>query len=74
MDRENRYLVIKYKDSVEALTETERKHLADIAQKIAWHRLNNDKLPLEAVVVESDWPEYEPTWRAIAARVDGSRK
>ena len=25
------------------------------------------------VVVESDWPEYEPTWRAIEARVTGAQ-
>ena len=24
-------------------------------------------------VVESDWPEYEPTWRAIEARVTGTQ-
>jgi len=27
---------------------------------------------MKCVVVEHDWPEYEPTWAAIAARVDGA--
>jgi hypothetical protein len=26
---------------------------------------------MQCVVVESDWPEYEPTWAAIGKRVDG---
>jgi hypothetical protein len=25
-------------------------------------------------VVEADWPEYEPTWKAIEARMMGSPK
>lgn len=28
---------------------------------------------MDCVVVESDWPEYEPTWRAIEARVTGAQ-
>ena len=30
--------------------------------------------PLGCVVVESDWPEYEPTWRAIEARATGAEQ
>lgn len=28
---------------------------------------------MECVIVESDWPEYEPTWKAIEARVTGAQ-
>jgi hypothetical protein len=28
---------------------------------------------LDCVVVESDWPEYEPTWKAIEARFPGAQ-
>ena len=36
--------------------------------KIEMARVHEGKAPLDAVVVESDWPEYEPTWKAIEAR------
>jgi hypothetical protein len=31
-------------------------------------RRRQGKKPLVACVVESDWPEYEPTWNAIEER------
>lgn len=71
MEREYRYLVIKLKDAKAALTVTERSILGIIADKISDHREQQGKAPLEGVVVESDWPEYEPTWKAIERRVDG---
>jgi NTP pyrophosphatase (non-canonical NTP hydrolase) len=30
------------------------------------------KPPLKCLVIESDWPEYEPTWKAIEARMTGN--
>ncbi|URC22311.1 hypothetical protein CHUUTOTORO_02260 [Serratia phage vB_SmaM-ChuuTotoro] len=35
------------------------------------HRLENGKTPLEAVVVESDWPEYDKVWKMIEERGGG---
>jgi hypothetical protein len=32
-----------------------------------------NKPPFKGLIVESDWPEYEPTWRAIEARVTGAQ-
>jgi hypothetical protein len=58
--RENRYIVIKLK----RLTARQ----SAMVQKIL------PSIPLACVtaaVVEKDWPEYEPTWRAIEARVTG---
>lgn len=71
MERENRYLVLKRKDIESCLTGTEKAILGAIASKVAMRRVDNGKGFLEVVVVESDWPEYEKTWQAIAARVDG---
>ncbi|WP_442801385.1 hypothetical protein [Serratia rubidaea] len=71
MERENRYLVIKFKDAIDALTVEQREALRDISLAVTSHRLNRGKPQLDAVVVESDWPEYEHVWNMIEARVKG---
>ena len=71
MIRENRYLVLKLKDITAALTDDERDWLGYFAHKIYAYRFGMGKKPLECVVVESDWPEYEDTWSAIEDRVEG---
>ncbi|MFV1476110.1 hypothetical protein [Serratia marcescens] len=71
MEREDRYLVIKFKDAIEALTVEQREELRCICLAVTAHRLDNGKPPLDAVVVESDWPEYEQVWEMIEARVKG---
>ena len=45
--------------------------LRRIQAKVGEHRTGIGKPPLDCVVVEADWPEYEPTWKAIEARVTG---
>ncbi|MBL3528426.1 MAG: hypothetical protein JMN27_13380 [gamma proteobacterium endosymbiont of Lamellibrachia anaximandri] len=67
--RELRYMVIKLKDAETALTETELSILKTINQKIDYYRTKRGKEWLKCVVVEHDWPEYEPTWKAIEERV-----
>ena len=69
--RENRYFVLKFKDIHSILDESEHQALHEICNKIELHRLKNDRGALECVVVESDWPEYEPTWKAIEERCSG---
>lgn len=71
MQREQRYLVLKIKDIFRSLTSTERAILNTLAAKVEDGRHAAGKSPLQCVVVESDWPEYEATWTAIASRVDG---
>lgn len=61
MLRENRYIVIKQED-LGRLTNKERFEFNNLVGVIG---------TVDAVVVESDWPEYEPTWQAIERRVDG---
>ncbi|WP_353192147.1 hypothetical protein [Pandoraea pnomenusa] len=59
-EREERYIVIKRKN----LSSTKEQILRDVLH-------DNAISTVACVVVESDWPEYEPTWAAIEARVTG---
>lgn len=68
--REERYIVFKMSDLGNSLKGDEIRRLA---REYAEQRILKGKPPLECVVVESDWPEYEPTWRAIEARVTGAQ-
>ena len=76
--REDRYIVIKRTDLESALKLTtyytqqqivrsldEIAHLVDLARKGREFR---------TLVVEHDWPEYEPTWKAIQNRVEGTEQ
>lgn len=69
--REDRYIVFKLSDLGDSLKGDEIRRLA---REYAEHRQRLRKKPLECVVVEKDWPEYEPTWGAIAARVTGAEQ
>ena len=68
--REDRYIVFKTSDLGNSLKGDEIRRLA---REYAEQRILKGKPPLECVVVESDWPEYEPTWRAIEARVTDAK-
>ncbi len=69
-EREGRYTVLKISDVGEALSADECTELIELEEKVAVWREMNRKQPLTCVVVESDWPEYEPTWDAIQKRVE----
>lgn len=68
--REDRYIVFKVSDLGNSLKGDEIRRLA---REYAEQRRLKGKEPLECVVVEKDWPEYEPTWKAIEARVTGAQ-
>ncbi|CAI10466.1 hypothetical protein p1B283 (plasmid) [Aromatoleum aromaticum EbN1] len=72
--REARYAVLKSADVMQCLTVSELIELQRIQAKVEEHRAEIGKPPLDCVVVESDWPEYAPTWRAIEARVTGAEQ
>ena len=72
-EREERYIVFKLSDVEEHFTPGEKQQLARLVEVQRAGREEAGKPPLECVVVEADWPEYEPTWRAIEARVAGER-
>ena len=71
--QEVRYIVFKLSDVEEHFTPDERQQLARLAEVQRVGRSEAGKPPLEGVVVEKDWPEYEPTWQAIEARVTGAQ-
>jgi len=68
-EREPRYVVLKIKDIQAYLTTAQIRQLDKIGETIAANRALWDKAPFNAVVVEQDWPEFEPTWAAIEARM-----
>ncbi|EKB28344.1 hypothetical protein [Aeromonas dhakensis] len=70
--REWRYGVIKFSDANAALTEGEREQLAILMEKVACHRIEQGKAPLECVVVESDWSIYDATWAAVEQMASAS--
>lgn len=68
--REPRYVVFKATDlQAVGLSQAELDLLKDLNAKIDRYRQDAGKSYLECVVVEQDWPEYEPTLRAIEQRV-----
>ena len=71
--REERYIVFKLSDVERYLTDADRAHLAMMKNEIDAGRVCANKPPFKGLIVESDWPEYEPTWRAIEARVTGAQ-
>lgn len=71
--REHRYMVFKLSDVARYLDPAERKELARMNSMIGRCRRLVARGDLECVVVESDWPEYEPTWKAIEARVSSPK-
>ena len=72
-NREERYIVFKLSDVEEHFTPGERQQLARLAEVQRVGRSESGKPQLDCVVVEPDWPEYEPTWKAIEARVTGAQ-
>ena len=70
-EREPRYLVIKVIDALAHLSSSEIYALNEMGEKITNGRSSAGKLPLVAVVVEQDWPEFELVWEMIKARVTG---
>jgi hypothetical protein len=71
--REDRYIVFKVSDVERYLTDADRAYLAMMKNEIDAGRDCANKPPFKGLIVESDWPEYEPTWKAIEARVTGAQ-
>lgn len=67
--REPRYVVFKIKDIHAYLSAAQIDALQTARETIAAGRAIEGKPPFNAVVVEQDWPEFEPTWEAIEARM-----
>ncbi len=61
----DRYLVLKTKDISEILNHEETVALINIRKKIDNARAKQHRDPLEAVVIEHDWPMYEEVWQLV---------
>jgi len=72
-ERELRYYVAKRKDVDSYLSPTEHRILNLLLNKVAVGRFNDKKPVLRSVVVESDWPEYEPVWSMIQKRIQNKQ-
>ena len=66
--REERYLVLKIKDVDSYLYEDQLMSLDDICRTLNYYR--GFRGPIECVVVEHDWPEYEAVWKMIEDRCE----
>ncbi len=71
--REGRYIVIKQSDGEAALGKSGMAVLRTLCELVDEVRTQRGKSPFDCVVVESDWPEYEPTWEAIQRRVESGQ-
>jgi len=71
--RENRYIVLKRKDVDKYLSDEAKQKLENIIMAISLAKQpdidTGASACVDCVVVEKDWPEYEPTWLAIENRV-----
>lgn len=70
--REARYIVVKLSDmEIAGLSPSEIESFNRVCDRVALARVAMGKPLLQCVVVEKDWPEYEPTWDAIESRMTG---
>jgi hypothetical protein len=67
--REPRYVVFKIKDIEAYCTSRAEAILNLLSNVIACGRAADGKPPFNAVVVEQDWPEFEPVWKMIEERM-----
>ncbi|MCO7567795.1 hypothetical protein NJI34_00110 [Pseudomonas sp. S 311-6] len=68
--REDRYIVIKRSD-LDKLSPIDRDLALSSLEHVDSIMAAWDCPARKCLVIESDWPEYEPTWAAIEARVTG---
>ena len=77
MERERRYVVLKDTDlkaaaAVGLVSLSDLTTLVKISSAMVTYRKMARKAPLDCVVVEADWPEFDATWKSIAERSDGA--
>lgn len=74
MELEQRYIVIKYKDINRYLMSIQIASLFDWCNRITKGRVCEGKKEIDCIVIEKDWPEYEPVLAMLSARVDSETK
>lgn len=70
MQREDRYLVLKFEDAEEALTDDELHTIDTLIAKYSAYRTSCSKPNKNYVVVAEDWPMYETVWKMIEMHID----
>ena len=68
------YEVLKRTDVLMYLSDEDQRVLSEMMWKIDRGRKNDGRELLACIVVEHDWPEFEPTWAAISKRVTKEEK
>lgn len=68
-EREPRYVVFKIRDLQKYCSEFNIKQIRRIGEIVAEGRAGDGRLPLNAAVVEQDWPEFEMVLGAIETRM-----
>ena len=69
--RENKYLVLKWDDITNFLTDGQQLKLDALITKIRVGRLRQGKDDQSYVCIAADWPMYEQVWSMVEAFVDG---
>ena len=69
---ENRYLVLKRSDVEEYLNEGEKVTLSVLCERVSDGRRNEGRPSIDALVIESDWPEFNPALEMLLNRVDNN--
>lgn len=68
-NREDRYIVIKRSDVEAFWRDDVREQFMAALERLNEHDVRTPQR--KYLVIESDWPEFEPTWAAIERRVTG---
>lgn len=67
--REDRYIVIKRSDVDTFWRDDVREQFMSALERLNEHHVRTPQR--QFLVIESDWPEYEPAWHMIERRVNG---
>lgn len=71
MIREERYLVLKWEDIYNYLSEEQVERLENLSSKIAiGRRIDKKEAEPSYVCVRDSWPEYNKVWKMIEDRID----
>ena len=70
MDLESRYVTFKHKDISGALDSCDLEAFEALCDKINKFRKARGAGELEGIVIEKDWPEYQPTLDLLSKRIN----
>lgn len=71
-EREHRYVVFKVSD-IKRVPADKAKQIYSLAEWFDARRMEENRSPMTCLVIEHDWPEYEPAWAAIQQRMENTK-